>query len=373
MKLRRLVVPAGLAVAAALLLPGSPRPALAPAFAGGRVAVTGPTVALLVTPPGGAHTSLYLARAGEAPSEQAPAATFTHLEGAVVRGAVIPGTDVVLAVADTLPTRDASFAATMFRLAPHRPPELVCDRVVHASRPLVARGGRVFVSRGRAGLEIPGAMRIDELSVDEIDPATGAARTVLAHQGYLAFLAGAFGAEILVYRVGPGGADLVAVDPDTGARRPVAPSLAPFARDFSIDPGAGAIVFQERDELDRRTWTIERIDLASGARARLHAGPSMNLAPFAWPGGGVGYNPDGQRGLALLGATRSPVAGPLGPGVDLVQSVSPDGAWVAGLHTLAGALPVPFAIDTRSGAAVALAAPPGTRVAVAGFVPGGAR
>jgi hypothetical protein len=376
MRFRRLLLPAGAAIlgAAALALPGlhrdAPHVALAPAFAGDPHAAAGPRVALLATAPNGAHTSLYVVRAGEAAPMLAPVATFTHLEGAAVRGAVLPGSDVVVAAADTAPTRDASFAASLFRVAPHAPPQVLCDRVVHASRPLVTAAGRVFVSRGVAGPPLGGSMRVDDLTIDEIDPATGAARTVHVFSGYLAFLAGARGAEIVVYRIGPGGADLAGVDADTDAVRVIAP-LLPFARDFSIDEAAGAVVFQERDEQDSRMWTVDRLDLATGARTRLHRSASMSLAPFAWPGGGVALSPNGRGGLSLLGAGRLDPA-PLGEGVDMVRAASAGGAWVAALHTVAGRLPVPFAVDTRTGAAAALAAPPGVRVEIAGFVNGGA-
>jgi hypothetical protein len=145
----------------------------------------------------------------------------------------------------------------------------------------------------------------------------------------------------------------------------------PYARDFSIDATRGAVVMQERDEQDSRSWTIDRVDLATGARTRLHTSASMALAPFAWPGGGVAFNPEGRGGLAPLLHGRALSRAPLGDGVDLVRAVSSDGAWVAALHTLPGKLPVPFAIDTRTGAAAPLAAPPGTRVEVAGFVTAG--
>ena len=372
MPIRRLLLPAAAAAGTALAIAAAPRPELRPAFAGEPRVVAGPTVALRATPPGGAHTSLYLARAGDTATAAAPVATFTHLEGAAVRGAVVPGTDTVMAAADTTPGRDLSFAASLFRVAPHRPPELLCDRVVHASRPLVTTAGRVFVSRGVAGPPLPDAYRIDALTVDEVDPATGAARAVHAFHGHLVFLAGAFGHELVLYRVGPAGADLTAVDPDSGAARPIA-LLLPFARDFSIDAGAGALVFQERDERDARAWTIDRIDLTTGARTHLHTGASMSLAPFAWPGGGVAYNPEGRAGLTLLGGARPLAEAPLGAGVDGVEAVSADGAWIAARHTVAGKLPVPFAVDTMTGAAAALAAPTGTRLEIAGFVTGGGK
>jgi hypothetical protein len=363
----------GVAAAFAVSRGADPRAgafALPPAFAGNPRAATGPEVALLATAPGASHSSLYLSQPGSAAAALAPVATITHAEDAAVRGAVVPGTSVVAVVADTKSVRDLSFAASLFRVAPHRPPEVVCDRVVHASRPLVTREGRVFVSRGVAGQATLGSYRVDDLTIDEVDLATGTTRAIHTFSGYLAYLAGSFGREILVYRVDAAGADLVAVDPDTGAVRTIT-TLLPFARDFSVDEARGAIVLQERDEQDSRAWTIDRIDLASGARTRLVTSPSMSLAPFAWPGGGVVWSLDGRRGLSVLGGGPPLTAAPLGPGVDLVRAVSQGGAWVAALHTVPSMLPVPFAVDARTGAAAAIPAPPGVRVEIAGFMENG--
>lgn len=329
--------------------------------------IAGPRVALLATPPGGSHSSLYLVTPGDTGATLAPAATLTHLEDAAVRGATVPGSDAVAVVADTLAARDLSFAASLFRVTPHQTPELVCDRLVHSSRPLVTASGRVFVSRGVAGPVTDKGYRVDALTIDEIDLATGAARTILSHAGFLTFLAGAHDREILVYRVSAHSADLVGVDPDTGATR-VITELLPFARDFSVDPARGTIVFLERDAHDSRAWTIDRIDLANGARTRLHESASMSLAPFAWPGGGVAWSVEGRGGLALLGKGRPLSPAPLGAGVDLVRALSTDGAWAALLHTVAGKLPQPFAVDTRTGQARALPAPGGARIEIAGFL-----
>lgn len=338
------------------------------ARAAGPTEVLSPSVVLLATPASGGHTSLYIVRPSDPGAALHPVATFTHL-GNAVRGAVIPNSTAVVAVAETLAVRDLSFAASLFRVAPQQPPERLCDRVVHASRPLVTASGRVFVSRGRAGVQVDGQYRTDELTVDEIDPATGASRTVLSYSGFLTYLAGAYGSEILVYRVEAAGADLVAVDPDTGGIRLVT-KLLPFARDFSVDEVAGAVIMQERDEVDSRTYTIDRVDLATGARERLHKSSSMSLTPFAWPGGGIAWTADGKRGLALLSSKRPLATAPLGEGVDLVEAVAPDRTWVAALHMVRGRDPVPFVVDTRTGAAAAVAAPSGLRVTIAGFAGG---
>jgi hypothetical protein len=345
-------------------VPGVPPALAAPAPAA--------TVALLATAPGAAQTALHFASIGGRKASP-PLAVLRHLPDAVVRASVVPGTTVVLATADTSPSRDASFNASLYRLAPKAEPAHLCDRVAHASRPLVTAAGRVFVSRGIASPEPsleengPPRLRIDTLTIDEVDPATGATRTVHTHRGYLAFLAGAWNGELVLYRVSPAHADLVAVDPDSGAERALVPSLLPFARDFSLDPAAGALVFQERHETDPGVWVVDRLDLASGKRTRLATSASNGLAPHAWPGGGLAYTPDRSAGLAVLGAAAA-VRGPLGPGIDAIQAIAPDGSWVATLHTEPGAFAVPFALRTSSGAVAAIPAPAGARIAVAGFV-----
>lgn len=335
----------------------------------GTASADAPRVALLATTPGALHTSLYHANAANGELSP-PLATFTHLPGAVVRGAVLPGTEAVVATADTADTRDLSFDASLFRLAPHTPPERLCEGVVHASRPLVTAGGRVFVSRGTAGPVQDGPplhTRVDALSIDEVDPWTGSLRTVHTMSGHLAFLAGAHGNEVIVYRVSPDGADIAGVDADTGDVRVIVPALPPFARDFSVDADSGALVFRGRHESDPRTWTIERVDLASGATTRLHESPDMNLVPRAWPGGAVAYNPETRTGLAILGGGPAARGLPAG-GVDWVISISEAGRWAAGLHTVQGALPLPFALDVAAGRGVPLRAPAGARVTVAGLV-----
>ncbi len=115
------------------------------------------------------------------------------------------------------------------------------------------------------------------------------------------------------------------------------------------------------------------IDVHPGARTRLRESPSMNMVPHALHGGSVAWSPDGREGLSILGGAKA--SAPLGSGADWVLADSEDGQWVAGLHTVQGALPVPFVIDIASGQASILRAPEGSRVAVAGFVPaeGGAQ
>ena len=367
MRTRQLLFVSAVVLSAIAGSPGTGR-SFPPAPSPDLTARGAPRVALLATMPGALHTSLYVVAPGEA-AVSAPVATFTHLPGATVRAAVLPGTTTLVATADTAETRDLSYNASLFRVAPHTPPERLCDGVVHASRPLVTADGRVFVSRGTAGPEPASAkladMRVDALSIEEVDPSTGMLRTVHTASGYMAFLAGSYGREILVYRVYPGGADVRGVDVDTGAERAIVPDLPPFARDFSVDVTTGTLVYQGRHETDPHVWVIESVDLVTLAHDRLLASASMNMVPHALPGGAVAYNPDGLGGLTILGGTAG--GGPLGGGADWVLAASETGQWLSGLHTVQGRLPAPFVLDTASGKAAFLRAPPGARVAVAGF------
>lgn len=291
--------------------------------------------------------------------------TFEHLEGSV-RAALLPD-GAVLAAAPLTPGDDRSFDGGLWKLEPSGA-ELLCDALTHASRPLVTPDGRVFVARGTAGEWFtPTEMRVDHLTVDEIDPASGVVVTLHRFRGYLVHLAGWHDGRVLVYRVGPNIADLVAIDADSGDLKTVR-KLPPFARDFSVD--GDRLVYRERDDRDSRVWVVETIDLSSGRSQRLHEGPSFSVAPHAWPGGGIALSPEG-RGLELLGS-RDRLHAPLGAGVDVVRAVSSDGRFVALLHTREGALDVPFVVDRRSSSSFRLPVPAGTRVDIAGFTIGGA-
>src|SRR4051812_34808414 len=66
-------------------------------------------------------------------------ARIAHLRDGVVRGALVPGHGAVV-VADRTPTRDRSWGASLLRVDGTTVTEL-CDRVDHASRPLVTADG----------------------------------------------------------------------------------------------------------------------------------------------------------------------------------------------------------------------------------------
>lgn len=332
---------------------------------------TAPSVALLLTPPQGETTELVFQQAGSNVSSPA-AATLTHVRGGTVKGALLPQGRTVVAIADVEAARDPSWGAALFRLEEGREPTRLADRVYTSTRPLVLADGRVLVQRGRAGDE-PSAesdsLRIDEITIDAVDSTSGSITTLHAYSGYLAFLAGALDREAFVYRVGPNGADLVAIDVTTGALRTLVPALLPFARDFSVDGENRAILFTQRDQRSSQVWAVERLDLATGTRTRLLTGPRMALVPHALPGGRVALNPEGERGLTILSPNgRFTSLRPLGDGVDVVRDVSPDGKWAALLHTLPGQLPRAFVLSLDSQQPLPLHVKEGVRVEIAGVL-----
>jgi hypothetical protein len=324
---------------------------LSAATLAGPAAPTAPPLVTLVTPPWSATSELRLG--------DRAVARVDHLPGAAVRGAMVPGTGQYLAVADTRPARDLSYAASLFVLAADVPARRLCDDVVHASRPLVAPDGRAFVVRGVPGPAPAGpALRTDFIRIDQIDLATGVARTVHAFTGQFLHLAGWHADRLLVYRVDADGADLVAIDAaPPHAVHPLA-DVPPFARDFSVDPQAARLVFHDRDDDDPDTWHIEQVDLTTDTPRRLADHVDPRAQPFAAAGSVWHTTADG----ALHTLTNPRLTGPCTATEtagcqDVLRRASPDGRWLAGLHVRPGALPRPFVLDTRTGEATLPPAP----------------
>ncbi len=329
-----------------------------------------PQVAILSTRPGDGYTELRFQPLGA--KDLAPAvARFDHLDDATALGALLPGTQKVLATATVLPG-DASFASALVLLEPGRPTRVLADQVAVSNRPLVTPQGRIFVQRGIAGPvttapELPGPkpaqaqLRVDTLRIDEVR-LSGEPRTVLSYRGYTAFLAGSFGSELLVYRAGPDGADLVAVQADTLAVRTLA-RLEPLARDFVVDEAAHRLVFTLGDPRER-AWHVETLDLLTGERTRLSSSPLPALLPFVLAGKVVHSGGAGQ-GTAFEGGARA--LEPQGPGFDHLRFVTRDGVRL-GLDEVPSDFSRPFAVDAH-GRPLRLAAPEGARLDLAGVSP----
>jgi hypothetical protein len=262
--------------------------------------------------------------------------SIEHPSDAIVRGDVAQRGARFLGVAlavDELP-KNADFGAALHFVDPTGVDRRLATGLVHASRPLVAEDGQIFIQRGSIGaLPAPaeiraGTLRTDPLEIDAVDPASGAIRVVMTWNGYATHIAGAYGRELVVYRVGARGAEIVAVDRGSGRTRTVA-ALPPFARDFSIDPKAGAVVFSNRDDRDESTWVVERMDLSTGARTRLSTTRDDAQTPLA-AGGRIFWTAPGRKGLASDRAA-APLT-PLGEGYTYASSATADGEWLSLVH-----------------------------------------
>ncbi len=252
-------------------------------------------------------------------------ATLAHTKGSAVRGAAL-GEVAFVVVSEEAP-RGTSYDGALYRVESGRFTRL-CGGVARAATPLVTKSGRVYVARGVDGQDPPAdeaqklVLRTDTLTVDDVDPITGATRTVWKGQGYQAFL-GALTArdELVVYHSSAGGAAIVLLDPSGTTR--VAP-VVPFARDFSFDKVHNAVVFANLGE-------VSSLDVSTLALKTLYRTPNDHPMPFALPSGDVALSSDGDKGLAVLQAGHHRLLSPLGDGDD--QATHTDGRWVALRHS----------------------------------------
>jgi hypothetical protein len=260
---------------------------------------------------------------------------------------------------------DLSFATALIRLEAGKPARVLADQLAYGSRPLVTAEGRVFVSRGVAGREPSDgheAMRVDALSIDEIDPGTGARRPVYATSGYVTFLAGSLGRELIIYEVSPAGARLISVHVDTFAVREIVPAMAPLARDFVVDATRHRVLFTQGTPGGDR-WFVEEVDLNTGASVHVAEGPEVTLLPTLLVDGRVLISGGAGEGLRALDGTR--VIAAQGPGFERIRAQRR--GLIIGLHEQPGEFPTIFA--SRDGKPVPCAAPVDSRLDVAGVTP----
>jgi len=320
-------------------------------------------VAVLSGAARGDTTSLYWVGPGDA-KLPASAATLHHRAGAAVRGAVTSTGDVAV-VADTAGGDDLSFAATLFIMRRGATPQTLVDRVVHSSRPLPLADGRVVVARGKVGASAgAGLARVDDLTLDAVDPKSGHATTLLSLRGFLLYTAGVVDGAILLYRITETGADLVTVDPATRAETSWLSGMPPFARDFSIDALNHRVVYVDRHPTDSRTWQLLSIDTKTHAQTVLAQSSSLAMMPTALRDGDVAFLSSGRMTRLSKKPFDLPVAGALSAS----GQITVDGrTWLTGVVQESGKLGVPVLLDGDGHGAMVLAAPSAERVSVAGL------
>ena len=289
-----------------------------------------------------------------------PVVRFTHAEGSSVLGSVLPGTRVVVASVAMRSGGDLSFASALVRLEAGKPARVLADQLVYGSRPLVTGEGRVFISRGRAGPALD-TLRVDSLAIEEIDPLTAKTRLVSSTQGFVAFLAGALGRELILYEQGPGGARLVAVHVDTLARREVLAQMAPMAHDFVVDAPRRRVLFTQAAGA---RWQVEEVSLTDGARRVLATGPEVTLLPTVLADGRVLISDGPGQGLRALDGKRGLAA--QGEGFERLR-LERAGLFF-GLHERPSDFSSLFVVRTN-GERVPLLAPANARLDLAGVLP----
>jgi hypothetical protein len=253
---------------------------------------------------------------------------------------------------------DLSFGAALYRLEAGVATRQLVDRVAVSSRPVVSPDGRVFVQRGR-----PGPGRLDELTVDEVDVQTGEARTVYATKGFVTFVVGVLGRELLVYDVTPRGGRVVLVHLDSLAVR-VLQTLAPLAHDLVLDEPRRRLLFT-LGEVGRERYSLVQTDLDAPYSTRVLAvSDEVTLLPTPWPDGRVLRSAGAGRGLVDVGG-GAVVLSVHGPGFERVRAFV-DGVAV-GLHEVPSDFPRLFAV--KGGVELPLAAPAQQRLDVAGVLP----
>ena len=308
-----------------------------------------PRVVLLEGAPDGAVTAVVL-RAPTTGAQPRTLGSITHVEGSARRASLArpfdPAHPVVYAVAaERLSLHGSTYESALWRVEEGVAPRRLAGGVTDASRPIVTERGAVVVQRGRDG-EAPAPVdrvlreRVDELTLDVIDPANGAARTAWSGRGMIAFLAAAMrGDEVLVYHVREGGAALFALDVSTGSTRPLVTQMDALARDFSYDASRDEVAFA-RASL-RREGVYEVVSMpahgpaldASRLQTRWRA-TNDHLMPRALSDGAIVISLPDDRGLGVLEAfPRMPSrAAPFGDGADEALGESPDGRWLALRH-----------------------------------------
>lgn len=215
----------------------------------------------------------------------APVASLQHAEGSPLLGALLPGTRAVVATAVMADHGDLSFASALFRID-EKQVRLLATQVVYGSRPLISTEGRVFVSRGAPG-ELNAAGRVDDLTVDEVNPSTGKLRTLYSSRGFLLFLAGSAGREVFIYELTPGSARLIAVHADTLGVRELIAQLPATPRDFFVDAKRGRVFFTHAagDE-----WRVAELSLHTREWKDVASSPDIALLPAVLADGTLTFN-----------------------------------------------------------------------------------
>jgi hypothetical protein len=313
-----------------------------------------PTVAVLST----SHDTTELRFQPLAPALAPVVARLRNDDGAGVRGALLPGSRSVLVVTQLAQARDASWASSLMRLEEGSLPRVLAEGLALGSAPLITAEGRVFVARGRAGPETE-QLRVDALSIDEVNPGTGKLRTVYSAKGSLLHLAGAIGREVVVYAIDERGGQLLAVHVDTLAVRTLKDRFAPLAHDFSVE---GKRVLYTLGAQGSETYRV--VSLEDGVERELARADSVALLPFALPDGRATWVPSFTAPVTVLGGGALFASH---GAYDRLRFVRDGVAY--GVTEVPGAFSSGFAVRLEGARALPFPTAPNARIELAGVTP----
>jgi hypothetical protein len=277
---------------------------------------------------GATSSEVRFVRHGEALEIEQNWATIHHAPNAPIRGDVLADREslVVAFEPDDADPRD-DFASEVHRVDRQGAKRLV-GGAYRATRPFVAVSGKVFIERGKAGSEPSteaaqrGLLRIDLLTLDELDARSGAVRTLAAWSGYTMHIAGEWRDSLVIYRVGPNSADIVLIRTSDGSVVRSVP-VEPYARDFVI--AGDQIAFGNHNPAIAHRWVLQTIDLRSFATSTLGETTGQSPVPFVTAQGAIGMAAEPRALPRLLeGALVPLVAHARG---DLPLAMSLDGAF----------------------------------------------
>jgi hypothetical protein len=313
--------------------------------AGSRDTVLPPAVVFLENTVGDTHTTVMLRRAATS-TQPVSLGVISHVAGSALRGAVDPtALRVYVVAAETESRHGSTYNSALWRVQPGGVPTRLLGGITDASRPIVTRRANVLVQRGRDG-EHPTVddhilhERIDDLTLDTLDPTNGTSRTLWNGRGLIAYPATALdGDEVLIYHVAATQASLFALNTVTAATRTLLPSMNTPARDFSYNASLGEITFARVSLRDAQQWEIVTVSArrettrTQDIKIRWRT-TNDHLMPRVTRDSTVFFSLPEDRGLGLLleGALMPSREAPMGNGTDEVLDESSDGRWLAVRH-----------------------------------------
>jgi hypothetical protein len=313
-----------------------------------RPAAPSPPQVVTLEGPGDGNSTQVVLRSLDGASSPRVLGTLSHAEGSARRGVLArlaSDWTVLAVVAMDDPTHGQGYRSALWSVPRQGSITRLAEGLVDASNALVTARGTVLVQRGTPGPEpvLDPARRAlverqDALSLDRVDPRSGALTTAWSGRGQLAFLATPLrGDEVAVYHVTHVGAYLFALDATTGAARPLLGPIPALARDFSYDAARDELVFVRPEAPGSERYEVLALPVHGAPTPRvLYVGVSDHLMPRVLSRGGVALSLPGDQGLALRGPggdlTR---LAPLGPGSDCPLADTRDGRWLLVRHSTA--------------------------------------